>query len=76
MRPPSMTMMRSQCLIVDSLCAMTMRVHFIESSDSDTCFCVLLSRALVASSKMRIFGLGATARAIIRRWRWPPEMPP
>ena len=55
---------------------MTMRVHLRPSSASETCFCVLLSSAEVASSKIRIFGLAATARAIIRRCFCPPEMPP
>ena len=53
-----------------------MRVHFSRSSDSDTFFCVMLSSALVASSNIRIFGFGAMARAIISRWRCPPDMPP
>ena len=55
---------------------MTTRVQFSLSSASDTCFWVLLSRAEVASSKIRIRGLGAMALAIIIRCFCPPEMPP
>ena len=62
--------------MVDSRWAMTMRVHFILSRASETFRWVMLSRAEVASSKIRIFGFGAMARAIIRRWRCPPEMVP
>ena len=36
----------------------------------------MLSSADVASSKIRIFGLGAIARAIISRCFCPPETPP
>ena len=34
---------------------------------------VLVSTALVESSRMRIFGFFSSARAMHRRWRWPPE---
>ena len=74
--PLSSTRMRSQFRMVDRRWATTMRVHFSRSSASDTCFWVLLSRAEVASSKIRIAGLGATACAIIRRCFCPPEIPP
>ena len=69
-------MIRSHWRIVESRWAMTIRVHFIRSSDSETCFCVTLSRADVASSNIRILGFGAIARAISSRCRCPPEMPP
>ena len=36
-------------------------------ADRETCFWVLLSKAEVASSKMRTLGFGAIALAIIRR---------
>ena len=55
---------------------MTRRVHLRPSSASETCFWVLLSRAEVASSNIRIRGFGAMARAIMMRCFWPPEMPP
>ena len=47
-----------------------------ESALSETRFCVILSRALVASSNIRIFGLGAIALAIMSRCFWPPDIPP
>ncbi len=53
---------------------MTTRVQPMASSASETCFCVLLSRALVASSKNSSLGLGAMARAIISRCFCPPEI--
>ena len=55
---------------------MTILVHLSLSRASETWRWVLLSRALVASSNIRILGLGATARAIIRRCFCPPETPP
>ena len=57
---------------------MTMRVAFIFSRLSPTIACVRLSSALVASSKKISRGRLTSARAIIRRWRWPPEswLPP
>ena len=62
--------------MVESLCAITILVHFRLSSDSETVFCVRLSRAEVASSNISTFGFGAMARAIISRCRCPPEIPP
>ena len=67
--------MRLHVRMVESLWAMTTRVHLSLSRESHTVRCVTLSSALVASSNMRIFGLGAMARAIMRRWRCPPESP-
>ena len=37
------------------------------------CSCVVTSSAVVGSSAMTSAGLQASAPAIIRRWRWPPE---
>ena len=62
--------------MVLSRCAITMRVHFSFSRESDTVFCVILSSAEVASSNISTLGRGAMARAIISRCRCPPEMPP
>ena len=69
-------MILSQFRIVESLCAMTILVHFSFSRESDTIFCVILSSALVASSNIRTFGFGAIARAIMSLCRCPPEIPP
>jgi hypothetical protein len=53
---------------------MTILVVLSAASASDTCLCVILSSALVASSKNSIFGPGAIARAIMMRCFWPPEI--
>ena len=55
---------------------MTILVQRILSRASETCFCVMLSSAEVASSRSRSLGFGATARAIMMRCFWPPEIPP
>ena len=55
---------------------MTILVHLRLSRLSDTFFCVMLSRALVASSNIRILGFGAMALAIISLCLCPPETPP
>ena len=75
-RPPSTTRMRSQCRTVESRCATATRVPASASSESLTCFCVLLSSALVASSNRRMRLPPHTARAISNRWRCPPDTPP
>ena len=54
MRLSSTTGVRSQCRTVESRCAIAMRVQASASSESLTCFCVLLSSALVASSSGRM----------------------
>ena len=56
MRPWSRTMMRSQWRIVLRRWAMTIRVQASCSRLSATCFWLMLSRALVASSRIRIGG--------------------
>ena len=62
--------------MVESLWAITILVQRSVSRESDTTFCVILSRAEVASSNIRMDGLGAIALAIISLCFWPPEMPP
>ena len=52
---------------------MTMRVACKASKLRLTIACVWLSSALVASSKKTTRGFETRARAIIRRWRCPPE---
>ena len=56
--PLSMTRMRSQFLMVDRRCATTILVHSRLSSASEIFFCVLLSSADVASSKIRNYHRG------------------
>mmetsp|Transcript_258 Transcript_258/g.908 ORF Transcript_258/g.908 Transcript_258/m.908 type:complete len:183 (-) Transcript_258:396-944(-) len=48
------------------------------SRDSCTSFSVSLSRPLVASSSRMTSGFRTMARAMARRWRWPPDrfLPP
>ena len=75
MRPLSSTIMRSQCRMVESLCAMTSRVQLSESRLSLTCFCEMLSSAEVASSKNIICGWPISARAMSSRCFCPPLNP-
>jgi hypothetical protein len=60
---------------VDSRWAMTMVVRptLTRSSERWMAASVSLSTAEVASSRIRIGGSLRTARAIERRWRWPPD---
>ena len=61
--------------MVESRWAITSVVRFsaIFFSSAWIAFSVRESSAEVASSKIRIFGLVTSARAIAMRWRWPPE---
>ncbi len=52
---------------------MMMQVMPRRRIDRMTWASVTASSALVASSMMRIVGSCTRARAISRRWRWPPE---
>ena len=67
--------MRSALRIVDSRWAMTIDVRPTSSLFSASCtsFSLSVSRAEVASSRIRMSGFFSTARAIERRWRCPPE---
>jgi hypothetical protein len=69
-------MTRSASITVDSRCAITIRVALSARVLSMTVRWVSLSSALVASSKKRMRGRRISAWAIIRRWRWPPEIAP
>ena len=64
-----MTTTRSAAAIVDSRCAMTIRVIGIPLTVRETTDWVRLSNALVASSMNISFGSDANARAIWRRCR-------
>ena len=48
------------------------RSRQMSESSLSTCAWDDTSRALVTSSHSRIFGSTATARAIAKRWHWPP----
>ena len=72
----SRTRMRSASRMVLRRWAMTMRVAFIAAMLAPTVAWVRLSSALVASSKKIRRGRLTRARAIITRWRWPPEIWP
>ena len=69
MQPSFITTMRSASAMVESLCATTRHVRPERSRPmaSETCFSVLLSSALVASSMMRIGALRRNALAIEMR---------
>ena len=73
---PSSTTIRSARAIVDSRCAtithVVCRCANILSIASLTRCSLVASSALVASSSARIAGRFSSARAIARRWRWPP----
>ena len=43
------------------------------SSRSSTCACMITSSAVVGSSAITSAGRQASAKAIMARWRWPPE---
>mmetsp|Transcript_1677 Transcript_1677/g.4981 ORF Transcript_1677/g.4981 Transcript_1677/m.4981 type:complete len:109 (-) Transcript_1677:1399-1725(-) len=62
-------------LTVDSLWAIRSTVHPARCSDRPriSCRSVSTSRALVASSMMRILGRFSRARAMATRCFWPPE---
>jgi len=73
--PFSRTRIRSAWVMVLSRCAITKlvlpfisvcRLPWMSRSDS-------VSRLLVASSRMRIRGSARIARAMVRRWRCPPD---
>ena len=74
--PSCITTILSAFFIVLSRCAITIRVACRLSRLSLTTACVLLSKALVASSKNKIRGRFTMARAIYSRWRCPPESVP
>ena len=69
------TTIRSAFWMVESRCAMQMVVRPLVNSSSAVCtiFSDSASRALVASSRIRIGALRRMARAMAMRWRWPPE---
>mmetsp|Transcript_26577 Transcript_26577/g.25444 ORF Transcript_26577/g.25444 Transcript_26577/m.25444 type:complete len:92 (-) Transcript_26577:1853-2128(-) len=70
-------MILSAFLIVDNLCAITMVVRFFIFSKLSRASCTtlseVLSRALVASSRMSIFGSLTIARAMATLCFCPPD---
>mmetsp|Transcript_83854 Transcript_83854/g.250257 ORF Transcript_83854/g.250257 Transcript_83854/m.250257 type:complete len:97 (-) Transcript_83854:462-752(-) len=77
MRPRSMTTMRSASTTVLRRCAMTRHVAAVlwtySAMEACTSASVFLSSAEVASSRTRMRGFRASARASAIRCRWPPE---
>ena len=71
----SSTTMRWAPWMVESRWAITKVVRWRAKSSKERCTTSSLweSRALVASSKMRMGGSFKKARAMESRWRWPPE---
>ncbi len=75
MRPASITWMRWAWRTVDSRWAITMVVRPADTLAMDRWMAasVSLSTADVASSSTSTAGSRRMARAMVRRWRWPPE---
>src|SRR4029079_10849397 len=75
-RPPARTKMRSESTIDVSrwLMLTTVRPAPASARLRRRSASVRASSALVASSRMRTVGSRSSARAIARRWRWPPPM--
>ena len=73
--PSSRTTISSASEIVDRRWAMTNVVRPVMTSRSASLICcsVEASTLEVASSRIRMRGSASSARAIARRWRWPPE---
>mmetsp|Transcript_11444 Transcript_11444/g.29477 ORF Transcript_11444/g.29477 Transcript_11444/m.29477 type:complete len:90 (-) Transcript_11444:611-880(-) len=76
-RPRSMTMMRSAPRTVERRCAISSTVQPSSRSESARCSFRSLStsRALVASSNIKILGFFSSARAMATRCFCPPERP-
>ncbi len=74
-RPPSSTMIWSACMIVPTRWATMITVASVRCSSSAalTRASVLKSRAEKLSSKTKMLAGLTSARAIARRWRWPPD---
>ena len=75
MRPRSITTMRSACSMVDSRWAMTSVVRPAMARVMACCTrrSLSVSSALVASSSSSTGASLYSARAMARRWRWPPD---
>lgn len=74
-RPESNTKIRSACCTLASRWAITMVVRPVDAA-AIACFTslsVVASSCDVASSSSKISGSRMSARAIAKRWRWPPD---
>ena len=74
-RPCSTTAISSAARMVESRCAMTIAVRPARASASAACTAASdsESRCAVASSRITTRGLASSSRAIVSRWRSPPE---